>query len=298
MTTTTLVLEPPCAFINANDRELVAHFAVAGEPASKARARFTGYGYKVRAYTPAKTKTAENGIAAAYLAVAAPNTDLDTAFGVSVTFLHETGQRRDVDNMLKLVLDALNKLAFPDDVQVTHVEAVKRRVPKGEARTEVAVYKLGRIEKPRGRCLSCGTEFAQYASTSARKYCTQECGYAYRRENRTRNCLNCGVEFLSSHGATYCDRACSSQHKRVELACAHCAAAFTKPRSLANKGVPTCSPECRRAYHRERQAAAAKGTCCDCGGPTSKKTYVRCRHCNYAAGGRWAPNKHVRKLDE
>lgn len=279
---TTLTIYPPADLINANQR---AAFTVAGEPMSKARARFTSYGSKVRTYTPAKTLTGERKVRDAYLAVAKPATDPEEAFAVVVEFLHETGQRRDVDNMLKLILDGLNKIAWPDDVQVTQIHATKRRVPKGDAETRVAIYSLGRIDKPRGKCVRCGTEFAQYASTSSRKFCTRDCGYAHRKEIRERACLNCGEMFLAhgvSRDTVYCGMACTSAHKRVDLTCATCGDVFTKPRSLANKGAVVCSDDCRAAYHRGSRAQNARGTCGACGGPTAVKRSLRCRACHVA----------------
>lgn len=204
-----------CVFIaTPNGRCLcrAISFVIPGEPASKARARFTNYGSKVRAYTPAKTLTAEAAVRAAYLSVAAPGVDPDQAFGVSVEFLHETGQRRDVDNMLKLILDGLNKIAWPDDVQVTEIQAAKRRVPKGDAETRVAIYDLGQIQKPRGKCIRCGSEFVQYASTSSRKYCSRGCANAAKRKPLPL-CGRCGAT-CNARGATYCSAQCAGLAKR------------------------------------------------------------------------------------
>lgn len=288
MPVTAHVLEPPSS--------LVAEFAIPGEPASKARARFTNYGSKVRTYTPAKTMDAEGRVRRAYLEVAAPCADTDLAFGVSVEFLHETGQRRDVDNMLKLILDGLNKVAWPDDVQVTQIQASKRRVPKGDAETRVQIYALGRTDKPRGRCEHCGGEFAYYHSQRARRFCTQACHIEWRRARRERTCLHCGAIFDHAHPTSpqgYCSLACNSAAKRVAVFCANCGTGFTKPRSLVRRGNTYCSDACKTTYWRERRTSAAKGICQDCGGATTKKTYKRCRDCAYAAGGRWADRQSV-----
>jgi Holliday junction resolvase RusA-like endonuclease len=271
--------------------EMVAEFTIIGEPASKARARFTNYGSKVRAYTPAKTMQAESKITAAYLEVADPNHDKDQAFGVEVEFLHETGQRRDVDNMLKLILDGLNKVAWPDDVQVTRIAATKNRVPKGEALTTVRVYNLGQIDKPRGRCEHCAGEFAFYESQKARRFCTQACHLEWRRLRRERTCAHCGSEFESHHpegDQRYCSRDCAYKAKHVEVVCVRCGTGFSKARSLARAGNSYCSDECKATFWRDQRKSAAKGTCHDCGGATTKKSYVRCRDCNFAAGGRYA----------
>lgn len=201
-------------------------FVVPGEPASKARARFTNYGSKVRAYTPAKTLTAEAGVRAAYLAVASPS-----------------------------------------------------------------VYDLGRTDKPRGKCEHCGGEFAYYHSQRARRFCTQTCHIEWRRARRERTCKECGVLFDHAHptsAQTYCSIACSAKATHVPVTCVRCGMGFSKPRSLNRHGNSYCSDECKVTYWREQRKSAAKGTCHDCGGPTTKKHYKRCRDCAYAAGGRWA----------
>lgn len=271
--------------------DLVVEFTVKGEPASKSRARFTKRGSKVMAYTPAKTLEAERGIRDAYLKLARPCTDEEAAFGVAVEFLHQTGQRRDVDNMLKLILDGLNKVAWPDDVQVTQIEATKRRVVWGAAETRVRIYSLGRVDKPRGVCEHCGGEFAYYHSQRARRFCTSDCHFAWRRARRARTCLHCGTEFDHAHPTSlqgYCSLACNSAAKRLDVTCVKCGTTFTKPRSLVRAGNCYCSAACKTDYWKEHRKSAAKGTCQDCGGATTKKTYKRCRDCNFAAGGRWA----------
>lgn len=281
-------------------KTLVAEFTVDGEPISKARARFTNYKSKTRAYTPERTRVGEERVLAAFLQVAKPTHDTEVAFGVEVEFLHQTGQRRDIDNMLKLILDALNKVAWPDDVQVTSISANKRRVPKGEAQTIVRIYTLGRIEKPRGICIGCGSEFPQFASTSTRKYCTRQCGYEYQRNNRTKACANCGGSFLS-RGDMFADRccsiACNSEYKRVTLTCIECGDAFTKPRSVANKGRALCSVECRTKWHREARRTAARTICPGCGGPKSKKAAELCRACRLATDYP-TMDRHVRKPED
>lgn len=263
---------------------IAAEFSVAGEPASKARARFTAYGSKVRTYTPAKTMQAEHAVAAAFRANNDPGQTMqhEATYGVHAHFYCGTGQRRDIDNMLKLILDGLNNVAWHDDVQVIEVSARKSRVPKDDARTQVSIYRIGVIEKPRGKCIRCGGEFDTYASTSTRKFCTRECGYAFRKESRKRTCKECGVPFTHahpSHTTEFCSIACTSANKRVTLACVECGAAFTKPRSLSGRGRHLCSETCSASHWRKQRTARAKGVCVDCGGATSKKRYERCRGC-------------------
>lgn len=123
------------------DPELIAWFVVDGEPVSKERPRVVGG----RAFTPAKTLAAEDQVAWAFrMAARSYVPPAEGSYGVIVRFFAATKRQRDVDNMLKLVLDALNKLAWADDVQVQEISARKFYVGKNKdlARTEVAIYSL------------------------------------------------------------------------------------------------------------------------------------------------------------
>lgn len=274
------------------DPEVIAEFTIEGEPASKSRARFTKRGSKTIAYTPEKTKAAEERVAWLYRAAGGRHHGdcRDTGYGVIAVFFCAQHQRRDVDNMLKLILDGLNKLAWPDDSQVLEVTGRKAYVRDPDhARTHVLIYRAGDMDHPKDKCVRCGTEFRTYRSTAkTRKYCSQECAYAHRAERRTRSCLNCGGKFLAqSADAKHCSRACDSEYRTVELTCIECGGTYRKPRSTANKGRHLCSDECRANWWREQRKGAAKGTCARCGGPTSKKTYAHCRVCapQVRAGG-------------
>lgn len=106
-------------------------FTVAGEPASKERPRTvraaTG---RPTTYTPRRTLQAEAAVAAAWLqAGGRTQRDPHATYTVTVAFHNGTRRRRDVDNMLKLVLDALNGHAWLDDAQVTAVHATKVHDP-------------------------------------------------------------------------------------------------------------------------------------------------------------------------
>lgn len=99
---------------------MIVSFEVPGEPVSKERPRVVAG----RTFTPTKTKDAEWLIAWAYLAERAGGS-MDGSFKVACEFHCGTKRRRDVDNMLKLVLDALNGVAYDDDHQVVEVSAIK-----------------------------------------------------------------------------------------------------------------------------------------------------------------------------
>lgn len=119
--------------------DVIARFTITGEPRSKARPRL-GRGGNV--YTPAETVAAEQAVGYSFLRAARgfkPNaTD---SYRLVCTFFHGTRHRRDVDNMIKLVCDGLNGVAWADDCQVTELSGRKTMVTKAEARTEVVVYR-------------------------------------------------------------------------------------------------------------------------------------------------------------
>lgn len=264
------------------DMPVVARFAVDGEPVSKARARFTGYGSKGRAFTPEKTKQAEEAVAWQYRASGARGlADAESAFGVVALFFCGTRQRRDVDNMLKLVLDGLNGVAWVDDSQVTEVSGRKQLVEREEARTEILVYRVGLIQRNTGRCEHCGDEFEAYRSQRGRRFCSQTCHLEFRRAQRTKQCRRCGKDFVPAHGdrAVYCSSDCRRSGHSTEVTCLRCGISFAKWASVSRQSKPLCSPECRAAYWRMHRPTRRGGTCIDCGGPTSKRTYSRCRGC-------------------
>src|ERR1044071_5623772 len=103
---------------------LVAHFTVGGTPSPKARARAdprTG-----RHYTPLETKVAEHRVVWALRAAGVRGPcDPTSLFGVHTVFRCATNRHADGDNMLKLVLDALNGVVWRDDSQVVEKSVVR-----------------------------------------------------------------------------------------------------------------------------------------------------------------------------
>jgi crossover junction endodeoxyribonuclease RusA len=113
---------------------------VPGEPVSKARHRF---GWKGIVYTPTKTRQGEQKLKLLFKVkyrTWKPSSSL--LFGVRLVFECETYRRRDIDNMIKLVLDAGNDLIWADDTQVLEVAA--RIVRKSsQPRTLFSAYAVG-----------------------------------------------------------------------------------------------------------------------------------------------------------
>ena len=117
-------------------------FEVPGEPRGKGRPRFTRDG---RPYTDSETRAYENKIVAYYRKALGAFRWSDTAFiRVKVTCYYQIpksatkaataamqagtilpSRKPDIDNVLKVVLDALNGVAYKDDSRVVGVEAEK-----------------------------------------------------------------------------------------------------------------------------------------------------------------------------
>lgn len=258
-------------------------FEVPGEPASKSRARFTKRGSKVHAFTPEKTKQAEAQVAACYLAETKRlnGDDFRTAFAVEAEFHLARNQRRDIDNMIKLVLDGLNKVAWADDAQVLEVTG-RKIYGASKGRTIVVIRDVGVFPRSEGTCKRCGKTFPQPPSHWAKKHCTDACRRADARENRAKTCAHCGQTFTHARPKSeqrYCSTECKSMASHIPAVCAQCGIAFQKPKWRNRQGLSFCTDECRKSYWREQRKTAAKGTCQDCGGPTSKKSYARCCVC-------------------
>jgi len=128
-------------------------FKVPGQPVGKGRPRF-GNG---RTYTPAKTVKAE-AFAAMCAGIAFPYSEpLGGPLLMRVTFCMsipkswaklkqmqaQQGEIRptttpDIDNLIKLVGDALNGVIYLDDKQIVEVQAVKRYAL--QPRTEIEIH--------------------------------------------------------------------------------------------------------------------------------------------------------------
>lgn len=122
-------------------------FEVLGEPQGKGRPRFARRGAYVSTYTPPKTKAYEKMIRDAFIDAASKNVvkrymftgfvsvDIEAYFDVpkSVSkvkrdLLRAGGycnKKPDGDNIIKVVLDALNEIAYADDKNVIDMHVTK-----------------------------------------------------------------------------------------------------------------------------------------------------------------------------
>lgn len=112
---------------------------IPGVPRPKKRPR-SGQG---RTFTPAETREAEEAVRAAWILAGRPY--VPGTFMMHATFMFSRPARSrakapgtaDVDNLLKLALDALNGFAFDDDRLLVDVRAVKAWAPEPASRIEV-----------------------------------------------------------------------------------------------------------------------------------------------------------------
>jgi len=114
----------------------VVTFTVLGEPRSKQRPRVTARG----TFTPQETIIAERAVRDAWRSTGHPQFVYEVL--VDITFYNGNRRRRDLDNMAKLVLDALNKEAYADDVQVVELNVRKLFTEKEKARTIITIRDL------------------------------------------------------------------------------------------------------------------------------------------------------------
>ncbi|WP_181158511.1 RusA family crossover junction endodeoxyribonuclease [Leucobacter massiliensis] len=111
-------------------------FRIGGDPLPKERPRATGQ----RAFTPKRTRDAEQRVLAAFRAAYPEAEPLAGRLLVDLKFFRRTRRGCDWDNLAKLPLDALNKVAYLDDEQIQKATVERFYGAGDEARTEVRIY--------------------------------------------------------------------------------------------------------------------------------------------------------------
>ena len=132
-------------------------FTIPGAPKGKGRPRFSTYGGHVHAHTPTDTAAYENLVKWAYFR----QTDmkLDGAIKAEITGYFpvpssisakkkkamESGNTEythkvDCDNLAKIILDSLNRIAYKDDAQISYLTVHK--VYSNSPRVEVTLTEL------------------------------------------------------------------------------------------------------------------------------------------------------------
>ena len=117
---------------------LAIHFTVYGKPQPKQRARLGKHGHW---YTPTSTVAFETQVRnAAFITLATKG--IRQGYGddvcLTVACYFPDARRRDADNVLKAVQDALNGFVYVDDSQVVSA-TVTKAIDRERPRTEVEV---------------------------------------------------------------------------------------------------------------------------------------------------------------
>lgn len=123
---------------------LLANFTIPGQPKPKERPRF-GNG---RGFTSKATKTAEALVASSFREQTGFGHSIDEPLTVPLKFVarfyRKNNVTADLDNLVKLITDALNELAWKDDKQIKKLRA-DYYIDPDEPRTEIEIWAIGEI---------------------------------------------------------------------------------------------------------------------------------------------------------
>jgi Holliday junction resolvase RusA-like endonuclease len=111
-------------------------FVVPGEPLPKGRPRAKA---GQQPFTPKATRAAEARVLAAFREQHPGFVPLTGRLVLSAEFHRTTRRRVDTDNLLKLVTDALNRVAFVDDEQIQTITGTRVYGAGEAARTVVRI---------------------------------------------------------------------------------------------------------------------------------------------------------------
>lgn len=234
---------------------IIAKVVIPGAPMSKQRPRFVRKTGTV--FTPRETRDREHTIGQYVWAHGWRRPpDAEMAFGVRAVFYVADQQRKDTDNMLKLVLDGLNKVVWADDCQVFELMGWKAEDAENP-RTELVVYSLGFSAKRMATCARCSKRYRSYPSWKNRQFCSAKCRNLAAMTGKHATCANChAYVYRPEHtvisnrsGQYFCSKACLTAVKTTAMVCAQCGLAFSRPTSLLRgRTVACCSRPCANLW--------------------------------------------------
>jgi Holliday junction resolvase RusA-like endonuclease len=126
------------------ERVRPVRFDVPGEPVAWKRMSVDTRGKRPRFYEDAAVTAGKAKVVSEYLRGSGGRRDLDPAklWGIDLHFeLGVSKQRKDIDNLAKLVLDALTGWSWKDDRQVAKLTVTLRRDSR-EPRTMCRIYEI------------------------------------------------------------------------------------------------------------------------------------------------------------
>lgn len=122
----------------------IRKFVIYGDPVAKGRPRFSNHGGYMRTYTPQKTVAYENLVKLSYqqqignvdLIHGGIKAEITAYFPIPKSISKKQREimlkenvyvlkKCDCDNIAKIILDSLNKIAYDDDKQVAELEVKK-----------------------------------------------------------------------------------------------------------------------------------------------------------------------------
>ncbi len=136
-------------------------FVIEGTPQVKKRPRFARTGNFVKTYTPIETTNYENWVKLCYKNQIGDMYSIDEALSVKILAYFDIPKAfskvkhtkalsgellphnaKDVDNIAKIILDALNGIAYADDHYITSLQVIKRYsdIPRVEVEIEKENY--------------------------------------------------------------------------------------------------------------------------------------------------------------
>lgn len=236
---------------------IVAHCVLDGNPLSKQRPRFNRRDGTV--FTPQETRQREQTVGVLVRSqMGAAVLDGRSAFGVRAVFYVGTKQRKDVDNMMKLLFDGITGIAWVDDSQVREMMGWVWEDPE-YPRTEFVVYRLpALLDRREAKCVVCGLVYRSFPSWKHRQYCSKACAAEGARTGDHLTCAHCGTAayrpagWLKNHRGDrfYCSKACLTAGTVLDLTCMRCGTTFRRARSLVKSPLTYCSQACAFADRR------------------------------------------------
>ena len=273
-------------------------FSHPGPPISKSRARWTKKRGKMITYTPGKTVASQDAVAWRWK-MATKGVTRDECLSVACVFYRPNLQRIDVDNLVKLVLDAGTQAkVWRDDCQVVSIVA-RIELDAASPRTEVTMCpsssSLRRSTTITLNCEACKKDFTRKAgpylsSKATGRFCSIQCAQGSKKV--TALCRHCGVEFKrKASGQVYCSTTCRAKgnynpsvlnrNKPGPPKCTVCGERVSRRgylmcASCRGKGRPRRWPNAKTRYMNLKEI----GLCVGCGKQPQAGGLLMCERCH------------------